>query len=152
MIDLVRFEPCHYGRLRPRAYERRFMAEVGDRDAYATALASYGVSFSLLAPGGAVLGCMGILPLQPGVGEAWLILSTAFPVAAPSRRWAVAARLAEQELTRAMTDDFHRVQTAIPLDFPAGQRFAARLGFRSEGVMRQYGADRSDFLRFARTL
>ena len=33
MIDVVPFEPGHYGRLRPRAYERRFMAEVGDRAA-----------------------------------------------------------------------------------------------------------------------
>lgn len=151
MIDLVPFEPGHYGRLQPRAYERRFMAEVGDRAAYATALASFGLSFSFLAPDGTVLGCMGILPLQPGVGEAWLVLSTALPAGAPSRLWALAARLIEQELSRAMPDSFHRVQTAIPLDFPAGQRFVRRLGFRPEGVMRKYGADGSDFLRYGRT-
>lgn len=151
MIQSVRFEVRHLEEIEPRDYDRMFLGEFRDLEVLGHALADGGPAVSFLGDGG-VLGAAGILRLQRGVGEAWLTLSAAFPAARPNRRWAELTQLLNEELTRQMPDPFHRLQTAIPNGFAPGHRFAGRLGFEPEGIMRRYGPDGSDFQRFARTV
>ncbi len=149
-LEVVPFEPGHLLRLRPRAYERRFLGLIGDRDAYATALAVPGLSFTGLVDG-AVLGCGGTYPLQRGVGEVWLALSEHFEIGVPDRGWVWIDRAARALLAAALEDGFHRLQTAIEVDFRPGHNWVRRLGFSEEGIMRKYGPDGKDYMRFART-
>ena len=148
-LRIVAYEPGHLHALRPRAYERGFLAYVGDLDTYGRALAVPGRSFTGLR-GGTVVACAGIVPLYRGVGEAWLAFSEAFIVDRPSRLWALVYRAIGEGLDAALTDGFHRIQTAIPVGFEQGHAWARRLGFEEEGLMKKYGPDGHDFIRYGR--
>ena len=43
-----------------------------------------------------------------------------------------------------------RLQTSVKADFKTGVRFASWLGLESEGLMKHYGPDGSDYLRMAK--
>lgn len=150
MLRTATFVPEDWDAIRPRAYERRFDREIGDHKGHAEALDHFGLAWVLVGERGKALACGGILKLKPGVGELWGRFSTALPVGAPSRLWAEAFHLIDLELARQLAGTFHRVQIAVPLDFEPGLRFARRLKFHQEGILRQYGADRSDYAAFAR--
>ena len=140
------YEPADLLGLDLRDYERSFLADFADREAYAEILRQ-GAAFTLCKD--VPIGCFGILRLRPGVGEGWLCLSNALPIGQASRDWARAVTLIERQLTVEM-GRFHRVQVALPARFAAGQRLVRRLGFELEGVLRRYGADGSDFISYAR--
>jgi RimJ/RimL family protein N-acetyltransferase len=40
----------------------------------------------------------------------------------------------------------------VRADWPAARRFARYLGMKDEGVMKQYGSDRMDYMRVAKTI
>lgn len=46
--------------------------------------------------------------------------------------------------------DLHRLEATVRSDFDMGQKWLISLGFEFEGVLRYYGADRSDYKLFAR--
>lgn len=86
----------------------------------------------------------GVCPYWPGVGVGWIIASPTIrehPV--------LLGLLASRVFIRLIQKDFWRVEAIARLDRPDTHRFLIRLGFTIEGVARQYGPDRSDFLRFA---
>jgi RimJ/RimL family protein N-acetyltransferase len=90
-------------------------------------------------------GCAGLLPLWPGVAEAWLAptaLGRAYPV--------FLCRSVRNVLRMAVRDwGLWRVQADVVADHGAGIAFVERLGFRPESVMRRYGPKGEDFLRYA---
>jgi hypothetical protein len=45
-----------------------------------------------------------------------------------------------------------RLQTSVKADCDVALRFAKWLGLKEEGLMKQYGPDGSDFIRFARII
>ena len=46
----------------------------------------------------------------------------------------------------------HRIQAAVRADWPEAQRFAEFMGFENEGLMRKFGQDKTDYIRYARVL
>ena len=44
----------------------------------------------------------------------------------------------------------HRLQTSVKAEFKTGVRFANWLGLETEGLMKKYGPDGSDYLRMAK--
>lgn len=86
----------------------------------------------------------GVVIAWPGMGEAWAVLTDL-----GRRHPMVCHRLVAREL-RAIIRDYrlHRVQADILRSFQAGRIWASRLGFRKEGMMRRYGPDRADFVRY----
>lgn len=141
----IAFEPEHLSQIDTRDYERGFVAEITDLTANARELAENGPALSFVETD--IIASGGIINLQRGVGDAWLSLSKSFTIDGPSKRWVRLTRLIELELSRL---DFRRIQTAIPVGFKPGHRFARHMGFVSEGIMRSYGHDGSDYERFAR--
>lgn len=59
--------------------------------------------------------------------------------------------LSGEVLDTALAGGFHRLQTSIPVDFEQRHAWARRLSFKEEGLMRKYGPDRRDFIRYGRT-
>lgn len=150
MLRAAAFVPEDWNAFQPRAYERRFEREIGNGRSYAQTLDRLGPAWVMVDDGGRALACCGILKLKPGVGELWSRFSVALPVEKPSRLWVEAFRLIDLEIDRQMAGTFHRLQIAIPIDFEPGLRFARRLKFQQEGILRQYGVDRSDYAAFGR--
>lgn len=92
---------------------------------------------------GTLLGCAGVVPLWPGLGEAWIVLS---PEGRRHRAWyrAVARILP----SIAASGRFRRIQADVVREFEAGRRFVERLGFKYEFTMPKYGPNGEDFVRY----
>lgn len=111
---------------------------------YGEALAAAGPAFTATvvdAGGGeSIVACIGVIPQWEHYHRAWALLSP------DAGRCMVS-------LTRRISRwlKFHndgRVDTAVAVSFLAGQRWAEMLGFRAEGVMRNY-KDGKDFYLYA---
>ena len=50
------------------------------------------------------------------------------------------------------TNNIKRLQTSVKADFWHGQKFAKWMGFEREGLMKNYGPDGSDYIRYARII
>jgi hypothetical protein len=50
------------------------------------------------------------------------------------------------------TNNIKRLQTSVKADFWHGQKFAKWMGFETEGLMKNYGPDGSDYIRYARII
>lgn len=142
---VVPFERWHMGRLEGREYEAQSWAALGGIDRTADVCDQADYAYTVLAAGRPVA-CVGVAQMWRGVGVAWAF----FGVDAP-RYWKTIHSGVTIFLRGALCDgEFHRIQTAVRLDHPAGHRWALRLGFEPEGVLRGYGPDRSDFIGYAR--
>ena len=98
---------------------------------------------------GVVYGCGGILRRWEGVGEAWTYISQ---TAINNKRAMVwITRQVDCHLNEIMDDEyFHRVECNVAKDHTHGVRWAERFGFVNEGIMHGFGADKSDWYRFAK--
>ena len=107
--------------------------------------AAHGPAFTILNEK-EIIGIAGVVILWPGVGEAWTFLNPSF------KRYAKSIHRAVKEKLQEIMDTFnlHRVQTTVLDGFEAGIRWVKRLGFEEEGIMKAYGPNGEDFIRFAR--
>ena len=131
-MQIVTYKPAHLGRVLPQEAQARITGTF-DRET-ADSLAIAGGAFSAVEAG-RIVGCAGIVPLWPGVGHAWAVLSDtalAHPVAL--------TRTVQRELARIEAEqNLRRVQATVAEDHVAGRRWLAWLGFEVEGLMRNYG-------------
>lgn len=87
----------------------------------------------------------GVYVLRAHVGEAWLV-----PTAHVERYPVAFAKIAKMVVNDARTRfKLHRIQMAARKDDERARQFVEWLGCRDEGVMRKYGSDGSDYVRFA---
>ena len=88
----------------------------------------------------------GMKPMWKGVAEGWVL--------ATSKVWKhplLVARAIKKDFARvAKEHGLWRVQTAIRSNFKQGLRFAKWLGLEDEGIMKQYGFDKTNHNRYAR--
>lgn len=87
-----------------------------------------------------VIGCGGIMPLWPGVGQAWALIGRV-----PRRCWPAATAFVRATLHTAMeVGGLHRIQASVRTGFAPGARWAERLGMDFEGTARAYDPARVD--------
>lgn len=133
-MEIVPFEPRHLRRVRPQPAQAElalYQDWLADRlDPYALR----GCAFTGLVAG-RVVGCAGVRPLWPGVGEAWAVFS-AEALMRPTALFRAALRgVAKIEDAQGL----RRIQATCHADHEAGARFLRALGFRREGLLRRYG-------------
>lgn len=95
----------------------------------------------------------GIARLWGGVGEAWVMMGDLGRKHFVTTHRAIRKQfnnLSEPYYPGFSLPEFHRVQAAIPEDFPVGMRFAESFGLKCEAVLQQYGPDRTDFYLYAK--
>lgn len=142
---IVPFKRWHMGRLEGRGHEVLSWGALGGIDRAAELCDQSDYAYTALA-GGRPVACIGVTTMWRGVGAAWAFLGQDAP-----RYWKTIHGGVIMFLRGAMCDgEFHRIQTAVRLDHAAGHRWAMRLGFRPEGVLRGYGPDLADFMAYAR--
>lgn len=95
---------------------------------------------------GKVVASAGLVPLWPGVAEAWMIPSDKVD----RHRIKVARQI------RVMFEDvmrrrgIYRAQANLHHNFEKAIRLAEWLGFENEGLMRRFGVEGGDYYRFAK--
>jgi len=103
-------------------------------------------SFALVDSDGIVLGAAGVWTIWPGVGEAWAILTEDL-----KKKPILLHKTVQKYLKKIVEEQkFHRVQFIVLYGFIAAESWAHALGFTHEGIMYQYGTDKSTYHRFAR--
>jgi len=156
-FEIVPLEPHHILTMKPRAMERAVFDIAGDLETFAARLAAPGMAYAAL-DGAEVVGCAGIAPMHPGVGEAWSLLSERLQPDKPDRAWAVVRRAMRRGIDAAFDIGYHRVQATISTNFKHADAWMRGLGLTPDStpdsnghLMAQYGADRSDHWMYSRT-
>jgi len=102
-----------------------------------------GIAYTIEVPEGLVASG-GVIPLWKGVGEAWVVTSElveTYPILFAKTVW-------EKLYEIINANGIERVQTTIHKDHIISQRWAERMGFENEGLMRKYlGGE--DYYRYA---
>jgi RimJ/RimL family protein N-acetyltransferase len=130
-MQIVAYAPDHLARVIPQCAQGG--TGLFDR-ATAESLAVADFAFSAVADG-RIVGCAGVMPLWPGVGHAWAVLSDA-ALARPI----TLTRAVQRELTRIeIVLGLQRLQATVADGHVAGRRWLAWLGFEVEGLMCNYG-------------
>jgi len=112
---------------------------------YALFLEIPGMSFSATKDGKLIVsGGIGIL--WDNVAEGW-VLATGDVWKNPI---GIARHIKKKLDILTKTYKVKRLQTAVKADFVLGIKFAEWLGLQSEGLMKHYGPDGADYIRFAK--
>lgn len=131
-MQIVPYKPAHLERVSAQQAQAGVVGCI-DRET-ADGLAIQGFAFSAVAAG-RIVGCAGIVPLWPGVGQAWAVLSDialAHPI--------TLTRTIQREMARIEAmHGLHRIQATVAEEHVAGRRWLAWLGFEVEGLMCNYG-------------
>lgn len=114
----------------------------GDMRAQMAAMTAKGRAFTLRAGDGRVLAIMGVLAVHAHSATAWALMAPGC--------WGHMG-----DMTRIVRDyldglDFRRIDMLVRAEFAAGHRWAARLGFAREGVLRAWAQDGGDMVMHAR--
>lgn len=142
---VVPYQPAHLMALEGRELEATAFAALGGVDRAAALCDAVDVAYSVMV-GERPVACIGVTEYWRGVGSAWAFLA---PDAC--RHFKTIHAGVKMFLTGAFADgEFHRIETSVLVGFQAGHRWALRLGFVPEGLRRQYGPDRSDYILYAR--
>ena len=142
MIKVRRYTPDDYMRISRRRFDMITFLNFPNPREVANNLAK-SVAFTGLIDEEIVV-CGGVLPYWKGVGEAWVVSSTLverYPIFFAKTVWRRLELIIE-------IMDLERVQTTIDAEHEVSMRWAERMGFVREGLMRKYIAGR-DFYRYA---
>ena len=147
MYKLVDFVPGHAAALQSRPAARKY-SEIGAmKEEMVKQMAVAGHAFSLLT-NGHLIASGGIYPIWPGFGEAWFLSSDMVV----KHKRPVIVQLKKHIDALSKEHEYHRIQATAREDFTVGQRFLEFLGFEREGLLRNYGPDKSDHYMYARII
>lgn len=141
-MSLVPFTPAHIVDIGPRLQrsQRDLHRFYSLTEAYGEGLLAGGPCWTVLDASGRPAACGGFYRQWEGRAIAWAFLTKGAPMLAITR--AVLEVLAQGE--------FLRVECWVDVDFQAGHRWAALLGFEREGLMRSFGLGGRDNVLYAR--
>lgn len=94
---------------------------------------------------GKILGAAGVAILWKGVGEAWVWVPQEVVVHPLFFHRNVKAMMAEVKQMKKLV----RIQTTVKVRDVTANQWIKRLGFKAEGVMRRWGPDGEDHIRYA---
>jgi len=145
-MQIIPFEPPHLRAVAPQCAQSDFTAYIETLDI--GALVQRDAAFTAI-DGAEVLGCAGVVPLWPGVGQAWAIFSDQL-----LSRPVTLTRSTERALDRIAAErDLHRIQATVRDGHACGARWLSFLGFELEGLLVNYGpGGAGDYWMYGRTI
>ncbi|MEQ8370789.1 MAG: hypothetical protein RIE31_05130 [Alphaproteobacteria bacterium] len=141
-LHIVAFRPHHLTWMQLREPGRSELLSAG---ASPESLALRGPSVTLADGDGTPVAALGLVPLWPGVAEAWVLTGSRVTGHVHAFHRLVRRHLADAP--RRFT--LHRIQASVRADSVVARRWALALGFREEGLMPAYGPDQADYHRVA---
>lgn len=104
-----------------------------------------GNAFTMFIDGKPVF-AIGLVVLWQGVAEGWVMASqNVFDI-----KFLAAKTMLKITNDLCKKNKIKRLQTSVKANFKTGVRFANWLGLSSEGLMKRYGPDGSDYIRMAK--
>jgi len=138
-MKIIPFEPGHIWQVRLQSVQVVALGEVTPQ--YAQLLAASGPAVSAIEDG-ILLGCCGVAATPYTGGILWGFVGTD----CGPRMLKV-----HRGVSRFIDSVRHRrIEATVLAGFEPGCRWMKLLGFEFEGVMRKYGSDGSDYLRYAK--
>jgi RimJ/RimL family protein N-acetyltransferase len=146
-VRLIPFVPAHAEALLADDLNEGCPEIVDDWSAWIGDLVNPDMAFTGIE-NGHLVGSAGLIKIWPGVSEAWFVGSWRL-----NNNVMAGARATRRKLDELMkAHELHRIQAVVRADWPTARRFARYLGMKDEGVMKQYGSDRMDYMRVAKTI
>ena len=145
MIRIVNYKPVHAVEIFHNGMNIGSPPGKEEYLAFAAKLNVPGQAFTAIDEEGRLVCSAGIFDIWKGVGEAWLVGSKIlndrgiFLTRIISRRFKVIIK----------TQKYKRIQCVVHNKWKSSQKFVELLGFENEGLMRKYGPDGFDYLRYA---
>jgi len=145
ILHIVPYQKGHGAFILSQQMNHVLMDKDAEFDGDAMNLEEQGLAFTGIVNNEPIFAA-GMKPIWKGVAEGWVL--------ATSKVWnhpLLVAKAIKKDFARiAKEHGLWRVQTAVRSNFKQGLRFATWLGLEDEGVMKQYGFDRTDHNRYAR--
>lgn len=147
MINIIPFKSAHAEYILTQELNDKKLELAPQHKKYAMYLEYENASFTAIV-NGKPIAAGGIFILWDNVAEGWVL--------ATSEIWNY--KLTMAKIFKKRTDvlvkenKIKRLQTAVKADFELGHKFAQFLGLEKEGLMKHYGPDGSDYIRYARIM
>lgn len=138
-MRLLPFRPQHVGLLLLQPQQAKTISF--NVSGYLESIAAAGFCYSAEIDG-QLVACAGVADIGFNTGQLW-----AFVGAGAGRHMVVLDRAVRRLLS---LRSFRRIQASTEADFKQGCRWLEMLDFQSEGLMRKYGPDGADHIRYAR--
>ena len=146
-IEIVPFENKHAEQILDIGLNSELLELKPEHRKYAYYLEEVGMSFTGLI-NGKPIAAGGVFHLWDGVAEGWVLATKEiykYPIFC-------AKHIKKRTEILLEANNIRRLQTSVKADCEVALRFAKWLGLKEEGLMKSYGPDGSDFIRFARII
>lgn len=140
------FESSHLLEIKLRKLDKQVIMGVPDAIERISLQAENGIAYSGIDDEGNVVVIGGVALLWEGVGSGWVITSELF---VNHKIWC--HRAIRNVLIKAESQyNLHRIESLILKDHKISMKWAERLGFSKEGLLRKYDSSKNDYYLFAR--
>ena len=146
-VVIVPFENKHAEQILDQGLNSDLLELKPEHRKYAYFLKEVGMSFTGLV-NDKPIAAGGVFHLWDGVAEGWVLATKdiyKYPVFC-------AKHIKQRTEIILKANKIKRLQTSVKADCDVALRFAKWLGLKEEGLMKRYGPDGSDFIRFARII
>ena len=144
-VVIVPFENKHAEQILETGLNSKLLELKPEHKKYAYYLKEVGMSFTGLV-NDKPIAAGGVFTLWDGVAEGWVLATKdiyKYPIFC-------AKHIKNRTEMLIKNNKIKRLQTSVKVDCEMAIRFAKWLGLNPEGVMKSYGPDGADFIRFAR--
>ena len=146
-VVIVPFENKHAEQILDQGLNSDLLELKPEHRKYAYFLKEVGMSFTGLV-NNKPIAAGGVFHLWDGVAEGWVLATKdiyKYPVFC-------AKHIKQRTEIILKANKIKRLQTSVKANCDVALRFAKWLGLKEEGLMKNYGPDGSDFIRFARII
>ena len=146
-VVIVPFENKHAEQILDQGLNSDLLELKPEHRKYAYFLKEVGMSFTGLV-NNKPIAAGGVFHLWDGVAEGWVLATKdiyKYPVFC-------AKHIKQRTEIILQANNIKRLQTSVKANCDVALRFAKWLGLKEEGLMKNYGPDGSDFIRFARII
>ena len=146
-VVIVPFENKHADQILEQGLNSETLELKPEHRKYAYFLKEVGMSFTGLV-NDKPIAAGGVFHLWDGVAEGWVLATKDI------YKYTVFCSKHIKQRTEIIlkANKIKRLQTSVKADCDVALRFAKWLGLKEEGLMKRYGPDGSDFIRFARII
>lgn len=143
---MILFQVEHLKQIDLRPFDEQVIMGVPDAFDRIALQAENGIAYTGIDEEGKIIGIGGIVFLWQGVGSGWVLTSE---LLLKHKIWFHRTIKDILELTE-MARNLHRIETIILRDHVVSMKWAERLGFKQEGLLRKYNSRKQDHWLYAR--
>lgn len=146
-VVIVPFENKHADQILEQGLNSDVLELKPEHRKYAYFLKETGMSFTGLV-NNKPIAAGGVFHLWDGVAEGWVLATKEiykYPIFC-------AKHIKRRTEIIIKANNIKRLQTSVKADCDVALRFAKWMGLKEEGLMKSYGPDGSDFIRFAKVI